>query len=81
MKRIALFREAASASVSGFEKFAIQAARRVVRLQERRRKLNRELKAINDELRIAKGQLRGVMRPRETDPALDTPMPKTAAGE
>ena len=76
MKKIALFREAASAMIPGLEKFAVQAARRVVRRQERRRKLRRELRAIDDELKIAKRQLRDVTRPRRDDASLDTPMPE-----
>lgn len=74
MKRIALVREGAAATVPGIERFAIQAARRVVRLQERRRKLRRELKAVDDELRVAKAQLRIVMRPAN-DRDVETPMP------
>jgi hypothetical protein len=58
--RVTLTKEAALASIAGIEKFAVQAARRIVRLQERRRKLRRELKAIDDELRLAKAQLRTV---------------------
>jgi hypothetical protein len=79
MKRVSLRREAALATFPGMEKFAIQAARRVVRLQERRRKMRRELKAIDDELRIAKGQLRAVMKPRTDDSDIETPMPTIAA--
>jgi hypothetical protein len=79
MKRIALVHEAAVAMVPGLEKFAVQAARRVVRLQERRRKLRRELKAIDSELRVARQQLRTVMRQPADAAALDTPMPKTGA--
>jgi hypothetical protein len=76
MKRIALMREAAAAMIPGLEKFAVQAARRVVRLQECRRKLRRELRAIDDELKVAKRQLREVTRSRADDTSVETPMPK-----
>jgi len=78
-RRIALAREAAALTVPGLEKFAVQAARRIVRLQERRRKLKRELKAIDDELRVAKGQLRAVTRATPAPAELDTPLPKVSA--
>jgi hypothetical protein len=78
MKRIALVREAATGTIAGLEKFAVQAARRVVRLQERRKKLRRELKAVDNELRIAKKQLRGVVRGSTDAALLDTPMPAAA---
>jgi len=76
MKRVTVKHEAALALFPGMEKFAIQAARRVVRLQERRRKVRRELKSIDDELRVAKGQLRAVLKPRPDVDDVETPMPK-----
>jgi cell division septum initiation protein DivIVA len=79
IRRVAMFREAATLTLPGLEKFAVQAARRIVRLQERRRKLKRELKAINDEIRIAKGQLRAVTRATPSAPELDTPLPKNTS--
>lgn len=78
IRRVALLREAAAATLPGLEKFAVQAARRIVRLQERRHKLKRELKAINDELRIAKGQLRAVTRASLQPDEFDTPLPKVS---
>ncbi len=78
-QRIVLVKEAALASIPGLQKFAMQATRRVVRLQERRRKLRRDLKAVDDELRLAKQQLRAVMHKALSDDVLDTPMPEADA--
>ncbi len=77
-KRITLVREAATAGIPGIEKFAMQAARRIVRLQERRRKLRRELRAVDDELKLARRQLRDATRVERADPALDGPLPVAA---
>jgi hypothetical protein len=81
LRRFAQGREPAAATLAGLERFAVQAARRIVRLQERRRKIKRELKAVNDEIRIAKGQLRAVTRSAAPVAELDTPLPAKASGE
>lgn len=81
MKHIGLVREAARASIAGLEKFAVQAARRVARLQERRRRLRRELRAVDDELRLAKKQLKTVLSSSARDEDLETPMPALKASD
>ena len=80
LKRVPVRREAAAAMIAGYERFAVQAARRIVRLQEKRRKLRRELKAIDEELRTAKRQMREVMKAGTETAPLDGALP-TAAGE
>ncbi len=85
MKRVGLRHEAAQATLHpagshgfaalavGHRKFLVQAARRIVRLQERRRKLRRDLRVVEEELRMAKRELKAVLGASEKD--LDTPMP------
>lgn len=74
-------REAAAATIVGLERFAVQSVRRLVRLQERRRKVRRELKVIDDEIRMTKSQLRAVVRSKAPGAELDTPLPARVSGE
>lgn len=74
-------REAAAATIAGLERYAVQSARRLVRLQERRRRLRRELKAIDDEIRLVTRALRVITRGAAPGADLDTPLPAKASGE
>ena len=78
LKRVSLRREAAAATITDYTRFAVQAARRLVRLQEKRRKLRRELRAVDDELKVVKRQMRDITAGTTAPADLDTPLPKVS---